>query len=749
MSSENPNYVNCAHATAPQDGNFANRKRLVICCDGTWNNSNHDADSVPTNVSRLSAAVAHKCCTGMAQVVYYHRGPGTEESSVASFMGGLLGLGVKQDIVDCYRFICDNYNPGDEIIIVGFSRGAFTARSIASMVCSLGFLNRTGLSYLGLIYKDYQSFNKWTDAKCYDKKKHLLGFNVDQLKLRVEKEYLDKILEIQKKKNEKDIPEDELWHLEHQLTRTLEERDRALTHCNLEKKLEEEKRELFVKLTAQKKNGVMKFRKMAKVYRKQLGRYQMCLTRRQQVGDSEEFEAVEGRVKAVGIWDTVGSLGIPKMPWSLWQGRRSNDELRFVGINIHPNIDHAFHGLALDEWRTPFGPTLWRRKDSNTNTKLRQVWFPGCHSNVGGGSNSQQISKIALAWMADQLTSVGVEFSKCEMKRIFSTISHGDEIRPWGLGKISSPDSLTTTLPDQAWSALTLPYRAYRGHLLESSVRRPGLYRNDRDDAFLTNTEELVHPSVRVRYLYHGLGLDDSAEWSCEALTGRGWQLSYQKMPPTKEQIRQGRDVGVVDEYKTVAGSVTAVHEQYAKDGSRAPDGTLVRTEHPLESELAKLNAPRNTWTWRHSELPGIRPLGEEQIGVWERMFIDVNDKLVKLQDECDREKTRRPTAGDRLRELATEKVVRSLGMAQWIVKASLGVVFGAAPAKVFPVGYPLQHGYHDFVSWQRGLDSDPAAAGVSGDVKAYLDMSNGHHQHEATEGHVPVHYHWQNDGTQ
>ncbi|TID06696.1 Uncharacterized protein CH35J_001561 [Colletotrichum higginsianum] len=739
MSSETPNYVNCAHATAPQDGNFANRKRLVICCDGTWNNSNHDADSVPTNVSRLSAAVAHKCCTGMAQVVYYHRGPGTEEWSVASFMGGLLGLGVKQDIVDCYRFICDNYNPGDEIIIVGFSRGAFTARSIASMVCSLGFLNRTGLSYLGLIYKDYQSFNKWTDAKCYDKKKHLLGFNVDQLKLRVEKEYLDKILEIQKKKNEKDIPEDELWHLEHQLTRTLEERDRALTHCNLEKKLEEEKRELFVKLTAQKKNGVMKFRKMAKAYRKQLGR---------QVGDSEEFEAVEGRVKAVGIWDTVGSLGIPKMPWSLGKGRRSTDELRFVGTNIHPNIDHAFHGLALDEWRTPFGPTLWSRKDSNTNTKLRQVWFPGCHSNVGGGSNSQQISKIALAWMADQLTSVGVEFSKCEMKRIFSTISHGDEIRPWGLGKISSPDSLYTTLPDQAWSALTLPYRAYRGHQPESSVRRPGLSRNRRDDAFLTNTEELVHPSVRVRYLYHGLGLDDSAEWSCEALTGRGWQLSYQKMPPTKEQIRQGRDAGVVDEYKTVAGSVTAVHEQYAKDRSRAPDGTLVRTEHPSESELAKLNVPKNTWTWRQSELPGIRPLGEEQIGVWERMFIDVNDKLVKLQDECDREKTMQKTAGDRLRDLATEKVVRSLGMAQWIVKASLGVVFGAAPAKVFPVGYPLQHGYHDFVSWQRGLESGPAAAGVSGDVKAYLDMSNGHHQHEATEGHVPVHYHWQNDGT-
>lgn len=72
-------------------------------------------------------------------------------------------------------------------------------------------------------------------------------------------------------------------------------------------------------------------------------------------------------------------------------------QLQFASLDVHPNIDHAFHALALDEWRTSFAPTLWNVGKNNTNTQLRQVWFPGCHSNVGGGSDTQQISKIALA----------------------------------------------------------------------------------------------------------------------------------------------------------------------------------------------------------------------------------------------------------------------------------------------------------------------------------------------------------------
>jgi hypothetical protein len=66
MSSEP---VRCAHRA----DEFVNRKRIVVCCDGTWNSAN-DSSSDPTNVSRMAGAVAHKCCSGMPQIIYYHPG---------------------------------------------------------------------------------------------------------------------------------------------------------------------------------------------------------------------------------------------------------------------------------------------------------------------------------------------------------------------------------------------------------------------------------------------------------------------------------------------------------------------------------------------------------------------------------------------------------------------------------------------------------------------------------------------------
>lgn len=84
-----------------------------------------------------------------------------------------------QDIVESYRFICDNYCPGDELVIIGFSRGAFTARSVASMVCNLGFLNRAGLDQLPHIFHDYHHWADWTSEGAYDDSEYLCGFNLE------------------------------------------------------------------------------------------------------------------------------------------------------------------------------------------------------------------------------------------------------------------------------------------------------------------------------------------------------------------------------------------------------------------------------------------------------------------------------------------------------------------------------------------------------------------------------------------
>jgi hypothetical protein len=82
--------------------------------------------------------------------------------------------------VECYRFICDNFSQGDEIILLGFSRGAFTARSVADMVCKLGILNRTGLQELPEIFLDYKTWHKWESN--FDGKTHLTAFTPELLK---------------------------------------------------------------------------------------------------------------------------------------------------------------------------------------------------------------------------------------------------------------------------------------------------------------------------------------------------------------------------------------------------------------------------------------------------------------------------------------------------------------------------------------------------------------------------------------
>jgi len=106
------------------------------------------------------------------------------------------------------------------------------------------------------------------------------------------------------------------------------------------------------------------------------------------------------RVQAVAVWDTVGSLGIPNTALLAKLGLpHSTKEYKFYDTSLSGIIRHAFQALALDEQRAPFSPAVWERKHmSHTTTDLRQVWFPGAHSNVGGGYPDQEVANISLAW---------------------------------------------------------------------------------------------------------------------------------------------------------------------------------------------------------------------------------------------------------------------------------------------------------------------------------------------------------------
>ena len=99
----------------------------------------------------------------------------------------------------------------------------------------------------------------------------------------------------------------------------------------------------------------------------------------------------------------------------------STKEFRFSDTNLDGNVRHAFQALALDEHRNPFSPAVWERMNMRkTTVDLRQVWFPGVHSNVGGGYDDQEIANISLAWMMDQLASIGVAFQEDYIDRIFA-----------------------------------------------------------------------------------------------------------------------------------------------------------------------------------------------------------------------------------------------------------------------------------------------------------------------------------------
>ena len=117
-------------------------KRLVLCCDGAWNSADQERNGVPTptNVVKLAYRVAKRDGATL-QVIYYDQGVGTG-NFFDRLTGGAFGDGVEANIYDAYRFLIGNYEPGDEIYLFGFSRGAYTVRSIGGMIRKCGILAR-------------------------------------------------------------------------------------------------------------------------------------------------------------------------------------------------------------------------------------------------------------------------------------------------------------------------------------------------------------------------------------------------------------------------------------------------------------------------------------------------------------------------------------------------------------------------------------------------------------------------------
>src|SRR5262249_8116479 len=132
-------------------------RKLIVCADGTWNRveATKSGKHVSTNVSKLAAAVRAEDDDGNPQYVRYLEGVGT--NPVEWLRGGMFGFGISRNIGRAYEFLVKMYKPGDEIWIFGFSRGAFTARSLGGMIRNSGLLKREHIDQVGAamaLYRD-------------------------------------------------------------------------------------------------------------------------------------------------------------------------------------------------------------------------------------------------------------------------------------------------------------------------------------------------------------------------------------------------------------------------------------------------------------------------------------------------------------------------------------------------------------------------------------------------------------------
>ena len=120
-------------------------KRFALFLDGTWNNIN---DS--TNVWRLKSL----CKNTAEQKVYYSAGVGTQKGE--KLLGGMFGMGINEEVISAYEWLVENYEIGGHIYIFGFSRGAFTARSLSGFISKCGLLKLGSPLSLNQLYKRYR-----------------------------------------------------------------------------------------------------------------------------------------------------------------------------------------------------------------------------------------------------------------------------------------------------------------------------------------------------------------------------------------------------------------------------------------------------------------------------------------------------------------------------------------------------------------------------------------------------------------
>ena len=141
-------------------------KRIITCSDGTWNKPSTTQKGKPirTNVQKIFDLICKRDAQNILQIKYYDQGIGAEGNWFTRTFDGATGKGIDNNIMDAYKFIVWNYEPGDEIYLFGFSRGAYTARSLAGLIRKSGILKKNDLNLLSKAYQLYRNHDARPDS---------------------------------------------------------------------------------------------------------------------------------------------------------------------------------------------------------------------------------------------------------------------------------------------------------------------------------------------------------------------------------------------------------------------------------------------------------------------------------------------------------------------------------------------------------------------------------------------------------
>jgi uncharacterized protein (DUF2235 family) len=387
-------------------------KRIILLLDGTWNDS--DFGAYDTNIVRIREAISRTLRTSASaksnaelaavpndrkvestitetkhNIVFYERGVGTG-AFLNRYLGGALGQGLATNIRRAYKFLSFHYEPGDQVFIFGFSRGAYTARSLVGYLHSAGLLRR------------------------------------DQCTPDLEQEAWDFY---------RAAPNDRLPGVWSSL----------LPH----------------------------------------------------VHDMSQF-----RIALLGVFDTVGALGIPLSAFRI----ANRDRYEFHDVELSSITDVNLHALAIDEHRPAFEAAVWRKsKFKNFATKTEQVWFAGAHADIGGGyvnedtgrNREYALEDIALDWMIKRVRHYYPDFPIDENGWKDLT---ADEIR--ARARCTLHDSRTLI-----YRLFSFAYRSIANYRLETNRRRIPMIVNVSRDRHAAPIEERVHASALLRALcYPELG---------------------------------------------------------------------------------------------------------------------------------------------------------------------------------------------------------------------------------------------------